>query len=236
MTHRGAVGSDARDGDGAGVMTSIPHKFFIKNFERETDVILPPMGQYAVGNIFFKPDEEILAESKALLEEISESLGLRLLGWREPPKDSTLLGPAAASREPIILQPFIVLASRYGPGKAPETTDAETFDDKYFEKQLYVLRKRMTHAVGLNKWFYICSLSSKNIVYKGQLSPVQVYQYFYDLVNADYEAHFALVHSRFSTNTFPSWDRAQPLRWAAHNGKKYRDPRKSDVLNTMQAK
>ncbi|RDW78519.1 hypothetical protein BP5796_06371 [Coleophoma crateriformis] len=218
MTHRGAVGSDARDGDGAGVMTSIPHKFFIKNFERETDIKLPPLGQYAVGNLFFKPDEETVQESKKQLEDIAESLGLRVLGWREPPKDSTLLGPAAASREPIILQPFVVLTSAYGNGNSPETTDPDHFDEKYFEKQLYVLRKRATHTIGLHNWFYLCSLSNKNIVYKGQLAPVQVYQYFYDLVNADYEAHFALVHSRFSTNTFPSWDRAQPLRWAAHNG------------------
>ncbi|KAK0613827.1 hypothetical protein B0T14DRAFT_569832 [Immersiella caudata] len=218
MTHRGAVGSDARDGDGAGVMTSIPHKFFIKNFEREVGIQLPPLGQYAVGNLFFKPEPETLEESKRQLEDVAESLGLRVLGWREPPVDSTLLGPAAASREPSIQQPFIVLQSAYGPGNAPEETDPEKFDDKLFERQLYVLRKRATHTIGLQNWFYICSLSNKNIVYKGQLAPVQVYQYYHDLVNADYEAHFALVHSRFSTNTFPSWDRAQPLRWAAHNG------------------
>lgn len=221
MTHRGAVGSDARDGDGAGVMTSIPHKFFIKNFERETDIKLPPLGQYAVGNLFFKPDEEVLQDSKKQLVNIAESLGLRVLGWREPPRDSTLLGPAAASREPVILQPFVVLTSAYGPGNAPETTDPEQFDEKHFERQLYVLRKRATHTIGPHNWFYLCSLSNKNIVYKGQLAPIQVYQYYYDLVNADYEAHFALVHSRFSTNTFPSWDRAQPLRWAAHNGEYY---------------
>ena len=218
MTHRGAVGSDARDGDGAGVMTSIPHKFFIKNFEREEGIKLPPPGQYAVGNLFFKPDEETYQESVRQLEEIAESLGLRVLGWRRPPVDSSLLGPAAKSREPIISQPFIVLESAYGSEKEPEMTDPEDFDDRLFERQLYVLRKRATHTIGLQNWFYICSLSNKNIVYKGQLAPVQVYQYFHDLVNADYEAHFALVHSRFSTNTFPSWDRAQPLRWAAHNG------------------
>ncbi|TLD21457.1 hypothetical protein PspLS_09052 [Pyricularia sp. CBS 133598] len=218
MTHRGAVGSDARDGDGAGVMTSIPHKFFIKNFEREVDIKLPPLGQYAVGNLFFKPDQETLHESKRQLEDIAESLGLRVLGWREPPVDSTLLGPAAKSREPIIMQPFVVLTSAYGAGNAPETTDPEKFDERLFERQLYVLRKRATHTIGLQNWFYLCSLSNKNIVYKGQLAPVQVYEYYHDLVNADYEAHFALVHSRFSTNTFPSWDRAQPLRWAAHNG------------------
>lgn len=218
MTHRGAVGSDARDGDGAGVMTSIPHKFFIKNFEREENIKLPPLGQYAVGNLFFQPKEDTVEESKRLLEETAESLGLRVLGWRQPPVDSTLLGPAAKSREPIILQPFVVLASAYGSGNAPEVTDPERFDDRTFERQLYVLRKRATHSSADN-WFYICSLSNKNIVYKGQLAPIQVYQYYHDLVNADYEGHFALVHSRFSTNTFPSWDRAQPLRWAAHNGK-----------------
>jgi glutamate synthase (NADPH/NADH) len=218
MTHRGAVGSDARDGDGAGVMTSIPHKFFIKNFARENDLELPPLGQYAVGNLFFKPDPETLQESQRQLEDIAESLGLRVLGWREPPVDSTLLGPAAKSREPFIRQPFVVLKEFYGTGNSPEVTDPEKFDERLFERQLYILRKRATHTIGLQNWFYLCSLSNKNIVYKGQLAPVQVYAYYHDLVNADYEAHFALVHSRFSTNTFPSWDRAQPLRWAAHNG------------------
>ncbi|KAL8750246.1 MAG: hypothetical protein Q9199_007194 [Rusavskia elegans] len=218
MTHRGAVGSDARDGDGAGVMTSIPHRFFIKNFARETGYELPPLGQYAAGNLFFKPDTETLQDSTTTFEEIAESLGLRVLGWREVPRDSSLLGPAALSREPLILQPFVVLSSAYGQGNKPDVTDPEKFDEKQFERQLYFLRKRATHTIGLHNWFYLCSLSNKNIVYKGQLSPVQVYQYYHDLVSVDYEGHFALVHSRFSTNTFPSWDRAQPLRWAAHNG------------------
>ncbi len=218
MTHRGAVGSDARDGDGAGVMTSIPHRFFVKNFARETGLELPPQGQYAAGNLFFKPDTDILKQSTNTFEEIADSLGLRVLGWREVPRDSSLLGPAALSREPIILQPFVVLKSAYGTGKSPEITDFAQFDEKQFERQLYVLRKRATHTIGLHNWFYLCSLSNRNIVYKGQLSPVQVYEYYHDLVSVDYEGHFALVHSRFSTNTFPSWDRAQPLRWAAHNG------------------
>ncbi|CAG8876865.1 unnamed protein product [Penicillium nalgiovense] len=218
MTHRGAVGSDARDGDGAGVMTSIPHKFFIKNFAREVGVDLPPLGQYAVGNLFFKPDEEALKQSIVDFEALATTLGLRVLGWREVPRDSTILGPAALSREPIIMQPFVVLKSAYGEGNKPEITDTEKFDERTFELQLYVLRKRATHVIGLGNWFYLCSLSNRNIVYKGQLSPVQVYTYYHDLVNVDYEGHFALVHSRFSTNTFPSWDRAQPLRWAAHNG------------------
>ncbi|KAJ5136943.1 hypothetical protein N7448_005497 [Penicillium atrosanguineum] len=218
MTHRGAVGSDARDGDGAGVMTSIPHKFFVKNFAREAGVELPPLGQYAVGNLFFKPDEEALKQSIASFEDVATSLGLRVLGWREVPRDSTILGPAALSREPIIMQPFVVLGSAYGEGNKPEITETDKFDERTFEIQLYILRKRATHVIGMGNWFYLCSLSNRNIVYKGQLSPVQVYTYYHDLVNVDYEGHFALVHSRFSTNTFPSWDRAQPLRWAAHNG------------------
>lgn len=218
MTHRGAVGSDARDGDGAGVMTAIPHRFFLKNFEREMGVKLPPQGQYAAGNLFFKPDEELLRDSQAKFEAIARSLDLRVLGWRDVPRDSSLLGPAALSREPFVWQPFVVLRSAYGDGDAPAPTHADRFDEKYFERQLYLLRKRASHHIGLHNWFYLCSLSNKNIVYKGQLAPVQVYQYYHDLVSVDYEGHFALVHSRFSTNTFPSWDRAQPLRWAAHNG------------------
>ncbi|KAK5162816.1 glutamate synthase [NADH] [Oleoguttula sp. CCFEE 6159] len=218
MTHRGAVGSDARDGDGAGVMTSIPHKFFVKNFEKEQGIKLPAQGKYAAGNLFFKPDQEILKETIEKFRDVADSLGLRVLGWREVPRDSSLLGPAALSREPIVLQPFVVLRAAYGDGNEPKESFDEDFDERYFERQLYVLRKRATHVIGLHNWFYLCSLSNKNIVYKGQLAPVQVYSYYHDLVNVDYEGHFALVHSRFSTNTFPSWDRAQPLRWAAHNG------------------
>jgi glutamate synthase (NADPH/NADH) len=218
MTHRGAVGSDARDGDGAGVMTSIPHKFFVKNFQVEQGYKLPKEGQYAAGNVFFKPDEETLADTVATFEDTADQLNMRVLGWRQVPVDSTLLGPAASSREPTILQPFIVMKSWYGDGKEPKADFEDNFDMVVFERQLYVFRKRVTHVIGLHNWFYLCSLSNKNIVYKGQLSPRQVYDYYHDLVNVDYEGHFALVHSRFSTNTFPSWDRAQPLRWAAHNG------------------
>ncbi|KAK9476289.1 hypothetical protein V1514DRAFT_322282 [Lipomyces japonicus] len=218
MTHRGAVGSDARDGDGAGVMTSIPHKFFVKEFEVPSGLKLPKLGQYAVGNLFFKSDPEILAESRATFQSIADELGLRVLGWRAVPRDSSILGPAALSREPLVLQPFVVLKSFYGAESTTPEGDESSFDAKYFERQLYVLRKRATHTIGLHNWFYICSLSNKNIVYKGQLVPAQVYNYYHDLHNVEFEAHFALVHSRFSTNTFPSWDRAQPLRWAAHNG------------------
>lgn len=208
MTHRGASGADIRDGDGAGVMTGIPHQFFVNETKRELGIDLPPEGQYAVGNLFMKA--ETAEESKRVFEELAKNLQLRVLGWRSVPRDSTILGPAAKSKEPVIEQPFVVLANH----KA-----GEPFDEHFFERQLYVLRKHATHTLTMRKWFYVCSLSNKNIVYKGQLTPRQVYQYFHDLNNVQYTTHFALVHSRFSTNTFPSWDRAQPMRWCAHNGK-----------------
>ncbi|KAG0138960.1 hypothetical protein CROQUDRAFT_667096 [Cronartium quercuum f. sp. fusiforme G11] len=217
MTHRGATGADTRDGDGAGLMCSIPHEFF----EHEANTLgfkLPSPGHYAVGNVFFKPDApEALASEKKTFEGIADSLNLRVLGWREVPRDNSILGPAALSREPLVLQPFVVLN---GHESSPDTitNGSSNFDNQYFERQLYVLRKHATHSIGLAKWFYICSLSNKVIVYKGQLSPRQVYDYFFDLNHVLFAAHFCMVHSRFSTNTFPSWDRAQPMRWAAHNG------------------
>ncbi|KAJ3557788.1 hypothetical protein NM688_g1279 [Phlebia brevispora] len=216
MTHRGAVGADSRDGDGAGVMTGIPHLFFKREAERDIGCELPEAGQYGVGNVFFKANDPVgLQRQQAVFSKIAGELGLRVLGWREVPSDGTILGPAAASKEPAILQPFIVSLSSYGEGNTPR---GGPFDAKYFERQLYVLRKHATHSITLAKGFYVCSLSSKNIVYKGQLTPPQVYNYYHDLNHVLYRSHFSLVHSRFSTNTFPSWDRAQPMRWAAHNG------------------
>ncbi|KAJ1554396.1 glutamate synthase [NADH], partial [Cladochytrium tenue] len=208
MTHRGAVGADARDGDGAGVMAAIPHEFFNAEIKRLFSLTLPSPGRYAVGNVFFKPDDTVLQESQAKFEEIAGLLGLEILCWRSVTRDNTILGPASRSKEPIIMQPFLV----------PVDNDPVNFDGKLFERQLYLLRKRVTHALTLKKWFYVCSLSTKIIVYKGLLAPVQVYKYFDDLTNPLFKTHFALVHSRFSTNTFPSWDRAQPMRWCAHNG------------------
>lgn len=216
MAHRGAVSADG-NGDGAGILVSIGHSFFKKEFKYLCDLDLPPQNQYAIGNIFFKKDESILGQSKDTFEHLAKQLGLTVLGWREVPHDSSILGSAALSREPLILQPIIVLTELLN----NSSTSSEEFESKYekkFEKQLYILRKQATTSIGLQNWFYVCSLSNKIIVYKGQLTPAQVYQYYYDLSNVDYECYFALVHSRFSTNTFPSWDRAQPLRWLAHNG------------------
>jgi glutamate synthase (NADPH/NADH) len=180
MTHRGATGADSRDGDGAGVMVGIPHAFFVRESERELKVKLPNEGEYAVGNVFFKKgNDDLLASHKATFSQIAESLNLRVLGWRTVPTDGSILGPAALSREPLILQPVVVLSTHYGDGNTPDTDS--TFDEKYFERQLYVLRKHATHTLLLSSGFYICSLSNKNVVYKGQLSPVQVYNYYHDL-------------------------------------------------------
>lgn len=200
------------------VMVGMPDSFFRKEVDRDIDVTLPPLGQYAIGNVFFKPrDAAKLAEQQETFTRLAEELGLRVLGWREVPKDNTILGPAALSREPEIFQPVVVMREAYGNGHKPKELDGP-FDQARFGRQLYVLRKHATHTITLAQWFYICSLSPEVIVYKGQLSPIQVYNYYHDLNHARFSSHFCLVHSRFSTNTFPSWDRAQPMRWAAHNG------------------
>ena len=164
MTHRGATGADSRDGDGAGVMVGLPHGFFVREGEREIGVKLPKEGEYAVGNVFFrKPerpdwrhDQQLKAQQKTF-SEIADKLNLRVLGWRHVPTDNTILGPAALSREPIILQPFVVLKAAYG-ADTKESQNGE-FDEKYFERQLYVLRKHSTHTIKLETGFYICSLS-----------------------------------------------------------------------------
>lgn len=206
MTHRGAVSSDG-NGDGAGILIGIPHEFMQREFKLDLDLIIPERGQYAVGNVFFKKDiaKSVLASSKNIFEDMAHKLNLKVLGWRNVPYDSTILGQVALSREPIVLQPIVVSTN-------------EEFNEFKFQTSLYLLRKKATSSIGIANGFYVCSLSSTTIVYKGQLTPAQVYEYYPDLTNAHCKSHMALVHSRFSTNTFPSWDRAQPLRWLAHNG------------------
>ena len=145
MTHRGAVGADSRDGDGAGVMTAIPHWFFKREAERDIGNMLPDPGEYAVGNVFFKANDPARLQShQAIFTQIACDLGLRVLGWRQVPADGTILGPAASSKEPTIYQPFIVLRAHYGDGN---TSHNGTFDAKCFERQLYVLRKHATHSM-----------------------------------------------------------------------------------------
>lgn len=203
MTHRGAVGANKDDGDGAGIMSAIPHEL-VADYLSTENIAVPEKGQYATGNVFFCPDENVRIESQRLFSLIATELGLKIICYRPVPTVKDIIGPSALSKEPVILQPIVI--------------SAPPFIQSEFEHKLYLLRKQATHKIGLNKWFYICSLTSATIVYKGQLSPVQVFPYYPDLFNPLYKSHFCVVHSRFSTNTFPSWDRAQPMRWIAHNG------------------
>lgn len=159
MTHRGATGADSRDGDGAGVMTGIPHAFFKREAERDLGSTLPEPGEYAVGNVFFKTNNEpaLLQKHQSVFSDIARDLGLRVLGWREVPTDGSILGPAASHSEPVILQPFVVLRSHYGDDNA---SLGGKFDEKYFERQLYVLRKRATHSMFVISYLCANALSS----------------------------------------------------------------------------
>lgn len=149
MAHRGATGADSRDGDGAGVMSGIPHAFFKREAERELGCPLPEPGRYAVGNVFLKPnDTDEQEKHKSIFTAIAAQLGLRVLGWRPVPTDGSILGPAASSREPSIWQPFVVLSDYYGDGS--DSDDAK-FDERHFERQLYVLRKHATHTMSVHR-------------------------------------------------------------------------------------
>ncbi|KAJ2909457.1 glutamate synthase [NADH] [Coemansia aciculifera] len=206
MSHRGATGADSRDGDGAGVMAAMPHQFLAREFT-DLGCTLPPLGQYSIGNVFMHSDDLIRQESMAAFDAIAGQLGLSVVAWRRVPVNSEILGPASRSKEPAVMQPLVVLGQ------------GDWVGESMFQRLLFVLKKRALHEIGAEKWFYICSLATRNIVYKGQLTPEQVPEYYADLRDEAFVTHFALVHSRFSTNTFPSWERAQPFNLCAHNGK-----------------
>ena len=213
LLHRGACGCEPNTGDGAGLLMQIPDRFL----RRETAALglaLPPEGRYGVGMLFLPrpPDERRRIEE--LVARIVDEEGQTLLGWRDVPTDSSPLGATARQGEPVIRQVFI------GRGPAPgDGADAQP----RFERKLYVIRRRIEHAVeglglGAPDAFYAASLSSQTIVYKGMLIADQVTTMFPDLVDPDLESAIGLVHSRFSTNTFPSWPLSHPYRYIAHNG------------------
>ncbi len=209
MTHRGAVGSDRNSGDGAGILTSLPQRFLERVAKRDLGIELPPRGRYSAGIVFLPRDPTHRDCCRAGMERIIAEEGLLVLGWREVPRDSSMIGPTALESEPVMRQLFVAAAEGTNPDE--------------FERKLYVARKRATHELhgsgcDPDAAFYICSLSVRVIVYKGMLMPEQLFRYFTDLNEPDFESHLAMVHSRFSTNTFPSWDRAQPLRFMSHNG------------------
>lgn len=195
MKHRGAEGADNKTGDGAGIMLQIPHEFILLQ-----GIPVPEKGHYGTGLVFLPKDE---AEQQTILSVFIEEVereGLQLMHVRAVPTNSAILGKDALETEPAVKQVFVT-------GADPQT----------LERKLYIVRKKVEKRV-TNKDFYICSLSSKNIVYKGMLSSTQLREYFPDLTQPYFTSGLAIVHSRFSTNTFPTWGLAQPFRLLAHNG------------------
>ena len=196
MKHRGAEGADNKTGDGAGIMLQIPHEFILLQ-----GIPVPEKGKYGTGLVFLPKDEQEQSHMLSVMIEEIEREGLNLMHLRNVPVNSSILGKDASATEPSIKQIFIT-----------GSTDTENL-----ERTLYIIRKRIENRIH-HKDFYIVSLSSKNIVYKGMLSSVQVREYFPDLTQPYFTSGLAVVHSRFSTNTFPTWSLAQPFRLLAHNG------------------
>jgi glutamate synthase (ferredoxin) len=207
LDHRGAVGAETNTGDGAGILLQVPHKFLQKVAAAE-GITLPEAGQYGVGMIYASPDRATREAGRRKFEEVVAAEGLQVLGWRDVPTDHSSLGNTAKASEPFMQQVFI-------------QRSLELTDDLAFERKLYVIRK-VSHSTirtsQIDSYWYFSSLSARTIVYKGMLMPVQVGQYYPDLQDPDLESALALVHSRFSTNTFPSWERSHPYRYIAHNG------------------
>ena len=212
MTHRGACGCEKNTGDGAGIMTALPLEFLNKVAKADFGVDLPEPGKFAAGLVFLPKLDDERTKCKQTIEQLISDHGQKLIGWRDVPvdPDAADIGPSARATEPKIEQLFIA-------------ADNDLEGDA-FERQLYLIRKQASNLLRNDetlqqcKMFYICSLSTKVIIYKGQLMPEQVVPYYPDLSNPDFTSHLAMVHSRFSTNTFPSWDRAQPNRFMSHNG------------------
>jgi glutamate synthase (NADPH) large chain len=209
LSHRGASGADEYTGDGAGILIQIPHNFF----KRECDVLgfdLPEKGSYGVGMIFAHKYDDFRKTQMETFEKITQEEGQKILGWREVPIDKTIIGEGAKAVMPRFIQVFIEKA-------------ASIVDEIEFERKLYIIRKRAEKAIvpmceDKGGTFYIASLSSKTIVYKGMLTAEQLRNFYLDLSDLDFVSALAMVHSRFSTNTFPSWERAHPNRYIVHNG------------------
>jgi glutamate synthase (NADPH/NADH) large chain len=212
MDHRGACGCEQNTGDGAGILVGLPDKFLRRVAKSTFGVDLPAKGLWAAGNIFFPKIAAERDKCRRIFDRLIRSEGQTLIGWRDVPQQADLadIGPTARSAEPWTEQVFIQAAE----GISPEE----------FERKLYAIRKQASHMLRNDSTleqaslFYVCSLSTKTLIYKGMLTPAQVVPYYPDLSEEDFETHLAMVHSRFSTNTFPSWDRAQPLRFMSHNG------------------
>lgn len=208
MEHRGGRGSDPKTGDGAGILIQVPHQF-LKDITARTEISLPEAGSYGVGMTFFPKNKQLFHKSKELLNQLIEELDFELIGYRPVPVDETVPGSGALEVMPNIEQLFV------------KHKKGLTGID--LERKLYVLRNYSTSEInskipGVNQSFYFASLSSQTLIYKGQLRTHQVLAFYKDLQNSRIESAFAIVHSRFSTNTFPNWRLAQPFRYLSHNG------------------
>jgi glutamate synthase (ferredoxin) len=208
LNHRGACGCESNTGDGAGILLQTPHEF-LKEVCKQARVPLPSAGEYGVGMLYMPKDAADRAICERIFEQIVNEEGQTVLGWRDVPTNNSSLGATAKAAEPCMRQVFIGRSSKLA-------------DDMAFERKLYVIRKRAEQTIRYgkepNKWFYISSLSYKTLIYKGMLMADQVEAYYPDLQHPAMDTALALVHSRFSTNTFPSWDRSHPYRYIAHNG------------------
>lgn len=224
MIHRGACGCEPDTGDGAGIFVQMPDRFLRREMAK-VDVQLPPEGQYGSGIVYFSPDNRQRDAAKEVFEHVIMEEGHRFLGWRRVPVNSAILGATSSRFEPVMEQVFIGQSKKYS-------------DPLDWERQLYIVRRRVINAIRDNQvpkqfldahqntqndfpgsdYFYIASLSARTMIYKGMLTPQQIGPYFPDLHDPDFESALALVHARFSTNTFPSWPRAHPNRYMAHNG------------------
>ncbi|WP_028784359.1 glutamate synthase large subunit [Thalassobacillus devorans] len=207
LEHRGGQSADVNSGDGAGILTQIPHRFFLKQCKKE-NIDLPGEGEYGVGMVFLPQDEYKRLQCIEIVEDIIREEGQGLLGWRTVPVNDSFVGDSAKKTKPYIRQVFVA--------KSQQITDRMEF-----ERRLYVIRKRAEFEIGKMEAcddFYISSLSTSTIVYKGMLIPEQLDSFYIDLNHPDFISALALVHSRFSTNTFPSWKRSHPNRYTIHNG------------------
>ncbi|MCC7008994.1 MAG: glutamate synthase large subunit [Acidobacteria bacterium] len=216
LLHRGACGCEVNTGDGAGILLQMPDRFLRKACA-SIGITLPAERGYGAGLVFLPRDDAARARVEAICEQIVAEEGQQWLGWRDVPSDDHLLGPSAVAVEPVFRQIFI----GRGPGLPPPGASAG--GDLAFERKLYVIRKRVEHAVDAldladRRMFYVVSLSSRTLIYKGMLIADQIATMFPDLTDEDMESALALVHQRFSTNTFPSWPLAHPYRFVAHNG------------------
>jgi glutamate synthase (ferredoxin) len=207
LTHRGAQGCDPCTGDGAGILLQVPHAF-LKRAAGDVGVDLPSAGEYGVGMVFLSPQADARQQCETLFAKVIAEEGARLLGWRDVPVKSDAIGEVARRTEPFMRQVFIA---------------RDVLNEGQFERKLYVIRKRVEGAVRESaihgrEYFYIPSLSANTVVYKGLLLPHQMSAYYQDLNDANLTSALALVHSRFSTNTFPTWPLAHPYRYICHNG------------------